>query len=114
MSLTSTPDARRPSPKRKRSGSEASNYDSSGADERAKLHYAYDEDSPSDVENSFHTPREEHDGDEEAGVKRRRVEQQPTRLNYVLHMTLRGHKRGVAAAKFSPDGRWIASCCKIY
>ncbi|WPH00565.1 Hypothetical protein R9X50_00339500 [Acrodontium crateriforme] len=104
MSITSTP---HDSPKRKRLDSEISHgrdYDSEA--ERAKLDYAYDEDSPSDVENSFHTPKEERD---DASIKRRRVDR-PTRLNYVLHMTLRGHKRGVAAAKFSPDGRWIASC----
>ena len=38
----------------------------------------------------------------------------PTRLHYKQKMVLRGHKRGVAAVKFSPDGLWIASCCKSY
>ena len=36
----------------------------------------------------------------------------PTRrLNYVPQLVLKGHKRGVAAVKVSPDGKWIASCC---
>lgn len=35
---------------------------------------------------------------------------QPTELDYKIHMTLKGHKRGVAAVKFSPNGKWIASC----
>jgi COMPASS component SWD3 len=30
---------------------------------------------------------------------------------YKEKMVLRGHKRGVAAVKFSPDGRLLASCC---
>ena len=34
----------------------------------------------------------------------------PEKLFYKEKMVLRGHKRGVAAVKFSPDGRWIASC----
>ena len=29
---------------------------------------------------------------------------------YRLKATLRGHTRGVACARFSPDGKWIASC----
>jgi COMPASS component SWD3 len=29
---------------------------------------------------------------------------------YSLKLLLKGHKRGVAAVKISPDGRWIASC----
>lgn len=33
----------------------------------------------------------------------------PTRLNYKPKLILRGHKRGVAAVRFSPDGKWIAS-----
>lgn len=38
----------------------------------------------------------------------------PTRLNYKQKFVLKGHKRGVAAVKFSPDGSMIASCCMIY
>jgi WD40 repeat protein len=34
----------------------------------------------------------------------------PERLFYKEKMVLRGHKRGVAAVKFSPDRKWIASC----
>ncbi|KAL9037235.1 MAG: hypothetical protein Q9214_005788, partial [Letrouitia sp. 1 TL-2023] len=33
-------------------------------------------------------------------------------IPYKLKMVLKGHRRGVAAVKFSPDGRLIASCCK--
>lgn len=31
---------------------------------------------------------------------------------YRPRTVLRGHKRGVAAVRFSPDGRMIASCCE--
>ena len=98
------PPSRSRSPKRKRSESEESGiaqYDGAGD---AALQYAYDEDLPSDVEQAF-TPE---DG---PSRKKLRVER-PRTLNYVPHMTLRGHKRGVAVVKFSPDGKWIASCCK--
>ena len=37
--------------------------------------------------------------------------ERPTTLDYKLVTVLRGHQRGVAAVRFSPDGRWIASCC---
>ena len=33
---------------------------------------------------------------------------------YKQKLILKGHKKGVAAVKFSPDGRCIASCCKQY
>lgn len=33
---------------------------------------------------------------------------------YKEKMVLRGHRRGVAAVRFSPDGRLIASCCKLF
>lgn len=33
----------------------------------------------------------------------------PTALQYKLHMILKGHKRGVAAVRYSPNGKWIAS-----
>jgi COMPASS component SWD3 len=33
------------------------------------------------------------------------------RANWKPWITLRGHKKGVSAVKFSPDARWIASSC---
>ncbi|CAK4031735.1 WD repeat-containing 5 [Lecanosticta acicola] len=107
MSLESSPEPPRRSPKRKRSISHGS--DSAAYDGAVDPHfsYAYDEDLTSDAENALQTPDQASD-DEASQPKRRKVER-PKRLNYVPHMTLRGHKRGVAAVKFSPDGRWIAS-----
>ena len=37
----------------------------------------------------------------------------PQYLPYKQKMVLKGHKRGVAAVRFSPNGRLIASCCKL-
>lgn len=34
----------------------------------------------------------------------------PLRLNYKQKYILRGHRKGVAQVRFSPDGRWLASC----
>jgi COMPASS component SWD3 len=105
MSITASPEPRR-SPKRKRDedtpdAGAIPQYD--GAADGAALQFAYDEEMPSELQ----TP----DDEQEHEAKRPRIER-PTRLNYVPYLTLRGHKRGVAAVKFSPDGRWIASCCK--
>ena len=33
-------------------------------------------------------------------------------LAYRERLVLKGHRKGVAALRFSPDGRMIASCCK--
>jgi len=60
--------------------------------------YAYEDESDIDPDASgTQTPEES-------------IPQRPTKLNYRLRMTLHGHRRGVAAVKFSPDGRYIASC----
>lgn len=32
-------------------------------------------------------------------------------MRYKVRLVLRGHKKGVAAVKISPDGQYIASCC---
>jgi COMPASS component SWD3 len=34
----------------------------------------------------------------------------PLKLNYKQKYILKGHKKGVSQVRFSPDGRWIASC----
>lgn len=107
MSITDMSDPSRRSPKRKRSVSfdaRIPQYD--GAEDGAALQYAYDEEMPSELQ-SPDPQEQEQDG---VAPKKQKVER-PTSLRYVPHMTLRGHKRGVAAVKFSPDGRWIASCC---
>lgn len=111
MSIESSPEpASRGSPKRKRSRSPDSDYAQyDGAGRDSKLQYAYDEDHPSDAEQAYHSAEE---GENGAALKKRRIER-PKRLNYVPYMTLRGHKRGISAVKFSPDGKWIASCCKL-
>jgi COMPASS component SWD3 len=33
-------------------------------------------------------------------------------VGYKPTLVLRGHQKGVSQVKFSPDGKWIASCCK--
>ncbi|KAM0714293.1 hypothetical protein Q7P37_010080 [Cladosporium fusiforme] len=126
MSYASTPDPHqsRRSPKRKRSESHepASAYHSAastpypppldGASEQ--FAFAYEDDNEGDVQTP-EVPEELRSSDEstpsdDASAKRRKLAERPRKLDYALQYTLRGHKRGVAGVKFSPDGKQIASC----
>jgi len=101
----------RSSPKRiKRSHTPDPDYarDNAAGIHDPSLQYAYDDEQPSDEGADFHTPDEERANGPSITEKPQRASR-PTKLNYKLHMTLRGHKRGVTSAKISPDGRWIAS-----
>ena len=55
-------------------------------------------------------------GEQSAITARSRISSEESRgrpyMNYTEKLVLRGHRRGVAAVKFSPDGRCIASCCQ--
>jgi hypothetical protein len=114
MSIADAVEAARPrSPKRKRSDSDATppQYDGAADDNgAAALQYSYEDEMPSELQSPA-AEQEEQDG--AVPAKKPRLER-PRRLNYVPYMTLRGHKRGVAAVKYSPDGRWIASCCMAH
>lgn len=107
MSIISTPDSATRSPKRKRSESSGNATPQlDGAADDAALRFAYEDEMPSELQSP--AADQEQDG---VPTKKPRIER-PKRLNYVPHMTLKGHKRGVAQVKFSPDGKWVASCCK--
>lgn len=111
MSYTSTPNHDSSSPKRRRLDTPdevTPTSDSPAPRPNGASQYAYEEDGASDAENTFDTPGA--DLEEELDVERLHIEERPRRLRYVPYMTLRGHKRGVAQVKFSPDGQWIASC----
>lgn len=82
--------------------------------------------SPDELDHTIPTPRES-DRYDRSDVESRDGSSTPTPRNrtpisfkpkeavflpYKLRTVLQGHKRGVAAVRFSPDGRMIASCCK--
>lgn len=93
---------------------------------RQSYHDADSEDSPDELDHTVHTFYRENRGrgrrasdsvsSREQSVITARSRPSPERqisyLRYNQKLVLKGHRRGVAAVKFSPDGRCIASCCK--
>lgn len=76
------------------------------ADTDADNHYAYEDESDGVEPSNLNSPAVQD------GASTPQPPTRPLSLHYTPHMTLRGHKRGVAAVKFSPNGKYIASCCK--
>jgi len=87
-------------------------YHASQYDGAADLQFAYDGDDSTGAAgagSAVRTPEELRSSDDDDGEEHGRVVERPRKLDYKLHMTLRGHRRGVAGVKYSPDGKWIAS-----
>lgn len=103
-----------PSPKRRRLDS---NSPQSSFDNDQKL----DLNTPTDAENGYAFEEESDTGEQpmasNSQTPRERDQQtddsRPFGVHYKPYMTLRGHKRGVAAVRFSPNGKWVASCCEL-
>lgn len=87
-------------------------------------------DSPDELDHTIPTPRESDDYDQSESVSRDGSStptptptprarspvtpklKEAVFVPYREKTVLRGHKRGVAAVRFSPDGSMIASCCE--
>ena len=88
------------------------------------------EDSPDELDHTVHTfyrgesgARSSRHSREKSPLNERDLEtprlftpprRKPAYARYKQKLVLKGHRRGVAAVRFSPDGRMIASCCKSH
>ena len=119
MSITdSTTDSRRASPKRKRDDADQGRESHNRSGFPPQTSYTMNGlsqsiEADSDADHAFDYDDDDSEADLEASAAQSPEDttpQRPLKLNYQLHLTLRGHKSGVAQVKFSPNGRYLASC----
>ena len=108
----------------RRRASSSAHKDLAGS-RRQSYHDVASDESPDELDHTVHTfyrdkrARGRRNPDsmssrEQSAVTARSRPSPERKLSYVKYkqkLVLKGHRRGVAAVKFSPDGRCIASCC---
>ena len=109
----------------RRRASSSAHKDLAGS-RRQSYHDADSDESPDELDHTVHTFYRENrargrktsdsmSSREQTVVTARSRPSPERKLSYMKYnqkLVLKGHRRGVAAVKFSPDGRCIASCCE--
>lgn len=114
---------------RRRSSNIPRDREPAGEDRRRSYDESLSDESPDELDHTIHTFYRDHRTrtrreSRDQSVSGRSLRSsgsspwKPTRkerpLRYKQKLVLRGHKRGVAAVRFSPDGLLIASCCESH
>ena len=114
---------------RRRSSNILRDRETAGESRRRSYDESPSDESPDELDHTIHTfyrdnrtrSRRESRDQSVSGQSLRSIGSSPWKsirkerpLRYKQKLVLRGHKRGVAAVRFSPDGLLIASCCESH